>query len=127
MGYFQTFLECQFNSYLFKEKLKFGRKISVFLCFQLLYHQKVQKFAWGPTIFCGELAPYPWHCPSSIVRRVSSVSTITTRNNEAINSIFSANVNHVPGLCPLGIGGARYISHKIMAQKTIFSHFRLLL
>ena len=27
--------------------------------------------------------PYPWHCALSIVRHVSSVSTITTRNNEA--------------------------------------------
>ena len=26
-------------------------------------------------------------------------------------------VHHVPGLCLLGIGGAPYISHKIMAQK----------
>ena len=42
----------------------------------------------------------------SVVRRVSSVSTITTRNNEDIKSIFGANVYHVPGLCLLGIGGA---------------------
>ena len=63
----------------------------------------------------------------SIVRRVSSVATITTRNNKAIKSIFSANVYHVPGLCLLGIGGAPYISHKIMAQKPYFSHFQLLL
>ena len=41
----------------------------------------------------------------SIVHRVSSVSTITTRNNEAIRSIISANVYHVPGLCLLGTGG----------------------
>ena len=59
----------------------------------------------------------------SVVRRVSSVSTITTRNNEAIKSIFSANVYHVPGLCLLGIGGAPYISHKIMAQKPYFHIF----
>ena len=52
---------------------------------------------------------------SSVVCRVSSVSTITTRNNEAIKSILSENVYHVPGLCLLGIGGALYISHKIMA------------
>ena len=39
--------------------------------------------------------------PSSIVRHVSSVATITTRNNEAIKSIFSANVYHVSGLCLL--------------------------
>ena len=41
--------------------------------------------------------------PSSIVCHVSSVSTIglTTRNNEAIKSIFSANVYYVSGLCLL--------------------------
>ena len=32
----------------------------------------------------------------SIICRVLSVSTITTRNNEAIKSIFSANIYHVP-------------------------------
>ena len=64
--------------------------------------------------------PYPWRCPSSVVRRVSSVSTITTKNNKDIKSIFGANVHHVPGLCLLGIGGAPYISHKIMAQKPNF-------
>ena len=57
------------------------------------------------------------------VRRVSSVSTITTRNNSDIKSIFGANVYHVPGLCLLGIGGAPYISHKIMAQKPNFHIF----
>ena len=46
---------------------------------------------------------------------VVPVSTITTRNNEAIKFIFSANIYHVPGLCLLGISGAPYISHKIMA------------
>ena len=34
-----------------------------------------------------------------------------------IKFMFSANVYHVPGLCLLGIGGAPYISHKIMARK----------
>ena len=57
------------------------------------------------------------------VRRVSSVSTITTRNNEAIKSIFGTNVHHVPGLCLLGIGGAPYISNKIIAQKPYFHIF----
>ena len=71
--------------------------------------------------------PYPWLCPSSVVRRVSSVSTITTRNNEAIKSIFSANVYLVPGLCLLCIGGAPYISHKMMAQKPNIHNFRHLL
>ena len=61
--------------------------------------------------------------PTSVVRRVSSVSTITTRNNKDIKSIFGADVHHVPGLCLLGIGGAPYISHKIMAQKPTFYIF----
>ena len=47
--------------------------------------------------------------PSSVVRRVSSVSTITTRNNLDIKSIFDANIHHVSGLCLLGIGGEPYI------------------
>ena len=63
------------------------------------------------------------HRPSFIVCGVSSVSTITTRNNEAIKSIFSANVHHVPGLCLLGMGGTPYISHKIMARKQYFHIF----
>ena len=46
----------------------------------------------------------------SVVRRVSSVSTMTTRNNKDIKSIFGADVHHVPGLCLLGIGGAPYNS-----------------
>ena len=37
--------------------------------------------------------------------------------------MFGANVYHVPGLCLLGIGGAPYISHKIMAQKLNFHIF----
>ena len=56
-------------------------------------------------------------------RRVSSVSTVTTRNNKDIKSIFGADVHHVPGLCLLDIGGAAYISHKIMAQKPNFHIF----
>ena len=74
--------------------------------------------------------PYPWCCPASVVRRsssvvscVSSVSTITTRYNEDIESIFGANVHHVSGLCLLGIGGAPYISHKIISQKPNFHIF----
>ena len=63
---------------------------------------------------------YLWRCPSSVVCRVSSVSTITTRNNKDIKSIFWADVHHVPGLCLLGIGVAPYISHKIIAQKPNF-------
>ena len=61
--------------------------------------------------------------PASAILRVSSVSTITTRNNKDIKSIFGADVHHVPGLCLLGIGGAPYISHKIMAQKPNFHIF----
>ena len=55
------------------------------------------------------------------IRCVSSVYTIST--NQDITSIFGANVHHVPGLCLLGIGGAPYISHKIMAQKSNFHTF----
>ena len=65
--------------------------------------------------------PYPWRRPSFVVGRVSSVSTITTRNNLDIKSIFGANVHHFPGLCLLGFGGAPYISHKITAQKQNFT------
>ena len=72
--------------------------------------------------------PYPWRCPSSVVRRplsvvcrVSCVSTITTRNTKVIKSIFGSNVYHVPGLCLLGIIGAHCISHKIMARKPYFT------
>ena len=59
----------------------------------------------------------------SVVRRVSSVSTITTRNNKDSKSIFGADVHHVPRLCLLGIRSAPYISHKIMAQKPNFYIF----
>ena len=52
---------------------------------------------------------------------MSSVSTITTRNNSDNKSVFGANVHHVSGLCLLGIGGAPYISHKIMALNQIFT------
>ena len=54
---------------------------------------------------------------------MSSVSNITTRNNEAIKSIFGTNVHHVPGLCMLVIGDSPYISLKIMAQKPYFYIF----
>ena len=60
---------------------------------------------------------------SSVVRHVSSLSTLTTRNKKDIKSIFGANVYHVPGLRLLGIGGAPYISHKIMAQNRYFYIF----
>ena len=65
------------------------------------------------------------HVPTalSVVRRVSSVSTITTRNYKDIKSIFGADVHHVPGLCLLGIGGAPYISHKIIPEKPNFHIF----
>ena len=49
----------------------------------------------------------------SVFRCVSSVSTITTRNNEAVESIFSANVYHVPG-----IGGAPYLENHIFTFLT---------
>ena len=51
---------------------------------------------------------------------ITTITTITTRN---IKSIFGANVRHVPRLCLLGIGGAPYISHKIIAQKPNFHIF----
>ena len=60
---------------------------------------------------------------SSDVCCVSSVSTITTRNNQDIKSIFDANAHHVPGLCLLGSGGVPYTSYKIMAQKPHFHDF----
>ena len=41
--------------------------------------------------------PYPFCCPASGVCHVSSVSTITTRNNQDIKFIFGANVHYVPG------------------------------
>ena len=59
--------------------------------------------------------------PSSIVRHVLSVSTIATRNNEAIKSIFSANVYHAPGLCLLGIGGAPTSVIKLWLKNHIFT------
>ena len=59
----------------------------------------------------------------SVIRRVSTVSTITTRNNKDIKSICGANVHHVPGLSLLGIGGAPYVSHTIMARKPYFHIF----
>ena len=74
----------------------------------------------------------PWRCPSSIgchpssvIHFVSSVSTITTKNNQDIKSIFSANVYHVPVLPLPGIGGTPYISHmaQIMARKPYFHIF----
>ena len=64
--------------------------------------------------------PYPWRCISYIV---SSVSTITTKKNSDIKSIFGANVHQVSGFCLLGIGGARYIGYKIMDQKPYFHIF----
>ena len=39
----------------------------------------------------------------------------------AVLKPMGANVYHVPGLYLLGIGGAPYISHKIIAQNHIFS------
>ena len=42
----------------------------------------------------GKLMPYPWHHTLCVVCKC-------------------ANVHHIPGLCPLGIGGTPNISHKI--------------
>ena len=65
--------------------------------------------------------PYPWCCPhpSYAISLVSHVSTITTRNNEDIQSIFGANVHHVPRLCLQDISYAPYI----MGQKPYFHIF----
>ena len=69
----------------------------------------------GRTAFLAHLwGAYAVPLALCVVRHVSSVSTITTRNNEAIKSIFSANVYNVPGLCLQRIDGAPYIIHKIM-------------
>ena len=59
----------------------------------------------------------------SVIHRLSFVigSTLTTRNNEAIKSIFSANVYHVPGLCLLGIGGAPTSVIKLWLENHIFT------
>ena len=43
--------------------------------------------------------------------------------NDAAKSTCSETTRHLPGLCLLGIGGAPYISHKIMAQKPNFHIF----
>ena len=64
--------------------------------------------------------PYPWRWPSSVFHHPSSVSTITTRNNKAVKSIFCANVYHVPGLCLLGIGGAPTSVIKLWLENNIF-------
>ena len=45
------------------------------------YIYQLPQYLHSHQLTCGELMPYPWHCPSSVVRHVSSVSTITTRNN----------------------------------------------
>ena len=63
-----------------------------------------------------KLVPYPWRYPSSIVRHMSCVITVSTITTD-IKSILGANVHNVPGLYLLGIIGVPYISHKIMAQK----------
>ena len=78
----------------------------------------------GPpiSIFSSPMGAYAIPLASSVVRRVSPVSTITTRNNEAIKSIFSVNVYHVPGLYLLGNGGAP-TSVIILWLETIFLQF----
>ena len=83
-------------------------------CLQLLFSSPVWSLCHTCDIVWGQ---------SSFVHHVSSVSTITTKNNKDIKPIFGADVHHVPGLCLLGIGGAPYISHKIMAQKPNFHIF----
>ena len=65
--------------------------------------------------------PYPWRCPTSVVLRTSSVSTITTRNNQVIKSIFGAIVHHVPGLCLLGKGAPPTLLIKLWLKNQIFT------
>ena len=62
------------------------------------------------------------HTPG-VVLRLSYVATISMRKIKDRKSIFGVNVYQVPGLCLLGIGGAPYISHKIMAQIPYFHIF----
>ena len=56
----------------------------------------------------------------SVVRRVSSVSTITNRNNKDIKSIVGADVHHVPGLCLLDIGVPPTLVIKLWLKNQIF-------
>ena len=63
-----------------------------------------------------------------VVRRVSSVSTITTRDNKDIKSIFGANVYHVPGLTQRFLSRmfprlCLYICCKIIARVPCFHIF----
>ena len=62
--------------------------------------------------------PYPWHRLSSIVCHLCPPSL------PEIIKIFSGNIYYIPGLCLLGIGGAPYISHKIIAQKTCLTSLK---
>ena len=65
---------------------------------------------------------YAIHVPValSVVHRVSSVSTITTRNNKDIKSLFGADVHHVPGLCLLIIGAPPTLVIKLWLKNQIF-------
>ena len=65
--------------------------------------------------------PYPWRCPSSVVRHGSSVSTITTRNNSDIKSIFGAIVHHVPGLCHQVLVAPPTLVIKLWLKNQIFT------
>ena len=74
---------------------------------------------WG--VYAMPMALSGVRCLSSVVRCVSSVSTITTRNNKVIKSIFGAIVHHVPGLCLLAIGGAPTLVIKLWLKNQIFT------
>ena len=55
--------------------------------------------------------------------RVEMIKDHTCISKMLIHFPHLYDVFHVPGLCLLGIGGAPYISHKIMAQKLNFHIF----
>ena len=61
------------------------------------------------------------HHLSSVIRHVLSVSTITTRNNKDIKSVFGANVHHVPGLCLLGMVVPPTLVIKLWLKNQIFT------
>ena len=65
-----------------------GFRLSIYRSSQVFVSSPVRSFCYTPDIV---------YRLSSVLHRVSSVSTITTRNNKDIKSIFSANV-YVPEL-----------------------------
>ena len=66
-----------------------------------------------------ELMPWVWRCPSSDGRRPSSVASITTLKNAAIQFIYWVWVSTIGGLCLPDYGGSPYIFHEVMARKPV--------